>query len=99
MRRMEEYGPTASRKLHVWRASEHWAYLDLQQVIAADTLVVHLMVGIICVATALVLDKRKAVEISTYSPRRLRQHLQSARSRAWSRDVAADEASIPFRVR
>lgn len=35
-------------------------YLNLQQIIAADTLVVHLMVGIISIAATLVFNKGKA---------------------------------------
>jgi hypothetical protein len=38
-------------------------YLDLQKVVAANTLVVHLMVSIVSIATALVLNKGKAGRI------------------------------------
>lgn len=41
------------------------AHLNLQKVIATNALVVHFMVSVIGVATALILDKSKAVEIST----------------------------------
>jgi hypothetical protein len=40
------------------------AYLNLQNVIAADALVVHLMVGIISIATVLVLNKSEATAMS-----------------------------------
>ena len=32
-------------------------YLDLQQIISTDAFVVHLMVSIICITTALILNK------------------------------------------
>lgn len=40
------------------------AYLDLQQVVASYALVVHLVVGIIGIATALVLDEGEACAVS-----------------------------------
>jgi hypothetical protein len=36
------------------------SYLDLQEVVAANTLVVHLMVSIVSIAAALVLNEGKA---------------------------------------
>lgn len=36
-------------------------YLNLQQVITTNALVMHLMIGIVGIATALVLDEREAV--------------------------------------
>jgi hypothetical protein len=38
-------------------------YLDLQKIIATDALVVHLMVSIVSIATALVLDKCEAARM------------------------------------
>ena len=38
-------------------------YLDLQEIVTADALVVHLMVRIIGIATALVLDECKTASI------------------------------------
>lgn len=37
------------------------SYLNLQQVVSPNSLVVHLMIGIIGIATAFVFDKGKAV--------------------------------------
>lgn len=42
-------------------------YLDLQQVVAADALVMHLMVGVVCIAAALVLHECEATVISSPS--------------------------------
>lgn len=39
------------------------SYLDLQEIIAADALVVHLMVSVVSIATALVLDKCEAARM------------------------------------
>lgn len=41
------------------------SYLDLQQVITTDTLVMHLVVGIIGIASVLVFDKSKACWVSS----------------------------------
>jgi hypothetical protein len=38
-------------------------YLNLQEIIATDALVVHLMVSIVSIATALVLDKCEAARM------------------------------------
>jgi len=54
--------------------------LDLQQVISANTLVVHLMIGIICIATTLVLNESE----------------QTASCSAGSWDVTADKTPISF---
>jgi hypothetical protein len=37
------------------------SHLNLQQIVTANALVVHLVVGVVGVATALVFDKREAV--------------------------------------
>jgi hypothetical protein len=39
------------------------SYLNLQEIIATDALVVHLMVSIVGIATALVLDKCEAAHM------------------------------------
>lgn len=59
MKHWEEYEPT---RVGLVIASKHITstYLDLQDVIAADALVVHLMVGIISVTSVLVLDEGEA---------------------------------------
>jgi hypothetical protein len=60
----EEFEPTTLKLIHirvsVMSALKHCTYLNLQEIIAANTLVVHLMVGIICITTTLVLDERKS---------------------------------------
>src|SRR5271156_6152820 len=38
------------------------AYLNLQQIVAANALIVHLMVGIICVTTAFVFDEGETAD-------------------------------------
>jgi hypothetical protein len=45
-------------------------YLDLQQIIAANALVVHLVVGVISVPAALVLDKGEAEWLIEYMAKR-----------------------------
>jgi hypothetical protein len=52
--------------------------LDLQNVVATDTLVVHIMVGVIGIAAVLVLDERK----------------ESAAGGPGGRDITADQAAI-----
>jgi hypothetical protein len=63
MMRMEGCVPTAPNLLEQVKLlkGRGWTHLDLQQVIAANALVVHLMVSIIGIATALVLNKGEAV--------------------------------------
>jgi predicted nuclease with RNAse H fold len=56
-------------------------YLDLQNIIAAKALVVHLVVGVIGIATALVFDKGK----------------EAARGRTRGGNVAANEAPVANR--
>ena len=53
-------------------------YLDLQNIIASEALVVHLVVGVIGIAAALVFDKGK----------------EAARGRTRGRNVAADESAV-----
>lgn len=71
-------------------------YLDLQQVVAADALVVHLMIGIIGVATAFVLDESKAAgQLAPDGHVLARGYSQARGSRARGRNVAADKATVP----
>jgi hypothetical protein len=58
-----------------WRSTSP---LDLQEIIPADALVVHLMVSIISVTTGLIFDKSK----------------ETARRRTRGRNVAADKAAV-----
>jgi hypothetical protein len=39
------------------------SYFDLQDIVSANSLVVHLVVGIIGIASALVFDKGKAIDL------------------------------------
>lgn len=41
------------------------SHLDFQKVVPTNTLVVHLMVGIICVTTALILNESESAYVST----------------------------------
>lgn len=71
------------------------SYLNLQQVIATDALVVHLIVCIVSISAVLVLDESKTIEC---------QHcnivcdagivLQSAGSGSWCRNVAANKSTV-----
>ena len=45
------------------------SYLNLQEIIATDALVVHLMVSIVGIATALVLDKCEAAHVVSVQDR------------------------------
>lgn len=60
MRLMEGCVPTNVLLDNSFRASS-LSYLDLEQVISTNTLVVHLVVSIICVAATLVLNEGKAL--------------------------------------
>lgn len=71
-------------------------YLNLQQVIAADALVVHLVVGVIGIATALVLDESEAAGLlAPYGWVQARRYSQTRGSRARGRNIAADKATVP----
>lgn len=59
MRLMEGCVPTTALSEDSFTASS-LSYLDLEQVISANTLVVHLVVSIICIAATLVFNERKA---------------------------------------
>ena len=54
-------------------ASYLGAYLDFQDVITTKTLVVHLMISIVCIATALILDEGKAGRCMSMEAEKLRQ--------------------------
>ena len=63
-RRLKEVcGPTTSM-LEQFRRVIRLSYLDLQQVVSTNALVVHLVVSIICVTTALVLNECEAKNVS-----------------------------------
>ena len=51
------YGPTAYISIEVELCTSETTYLNLQEVITPDTLVVHLVVSVIRVATALILNE------------------------------------------
>lgn len=76
------------------------AYLDLQDVITSDSLVMHVVVGIIGISTVLVLHKREPDDGSQQTAARAGCFgmesvcLQPARSRTRRRDVATDEPAI-----
>lgn len=84
-------------------SKESWrlisSYLNLQEVIATDALIVHLVVGIVGITTALVLDKGEAaLKVSNMyelADGRKLMYLQSAGRSARGRNVAADETSVP----
>ena len=54
--------------------------LDLKQVIAADALVVHLMISVISITAALILDEGKAAGRSAHCSSRGNQILTGGRS-------------------
>jgi hypothetical protein len=58
--------PTVPRLLEQVKLLSHCRYtdLDLQQIIAANTLVVHLVVRVISIATALVLNEGEPVQLA-----------------------------------
>jgi hypothetical protein len=72
------------------------AYLDLQDVVTADALVVHLVVRIIGVATILILNKCEPI-VSRLARgqicRRIGLDVQPAAGTARGRDVAAHETA------
>lgn len=72
-------------------------YLDLQQVIAADALVVHLVIRVIGIAARLVFHEGEAAgRLEPGSRRRARTNSQSTRGGARSGNVAADKAAIAW---
>jgi hypothetical protein len=74
MMRREGCVPTAPNLLEQVKLLERrgWAHLDLQQVIATNALVVHLMVCVIGIPTALVLNESEAKWLApVWKPRRV----------------------------
>jgi hypothetical protein len=71
------------------------SYLDLQQIIPSNSLVVHFMVGIICITTALILDESKAALLSAEEDHKVDwKVIQSAAGGSRSWNIASDEASV-----
>lgn len=71
------------------------SYLDLQEVIATDALVVHLVVGVIGIATTLVLDEGEAAGLLEPCGRvQGMRYSQAGGRRARGGDVAADQAAV-----
>jgi hypothetical protein len=56
---MEVCGPTVY-VLALIIVKQGFTYLDLQKIISTNALVVHLMVGIICITTAFIFDEGKS---------------------------------------
>lgn len=77
------------------QAQRCFAYLDLQEIVAAHALVVHVMVGLVGIAAILVLDKGKAGECvrQEHHLEDGRAILQPAAGRSRRGDVAAHEPS------
>jgi hypothetical protein len=72
-------------------------HLDLQDVVATHTLVMHIMVRVIRIAAVLVLDKREAVQagqICAPGTGSRRANLQPAAGRARGGDIAAHQPAI-----
>jgi hypothetical protein len=79
--------------------TEGRTYLNLQQVVSADALVVHLVISVIGIAATLVLDERKAtVQWAPGSRRRKSIYSQARRRWTWGRDIAADKAAVTERA-
>ena len=71
------------------------SYLNLQDIVSTDALVMHFVVGIVSITAALVFHKGKAIEMSTEKTDGRRMiHLQSAGSSPRSRNVASDQTTI-----
>lgn len=84
-KQMEECEPTRRKACQCVSRSnvaDNVPYLNLQDVVATDGLVVHLMVGVVSVPATLVLDKSE----------------QSAGSAAGSRNVTADKTAVTMTV-
>lgn len=95
MKPREVCGPTTPRQPWLLVALGQ-AYLNLQQVIAANALVVHLVVGVVSIATALILDESEpAGLLEPGACAQGRRHSQARGGRARGRNVAADEATVP----
>lgn len=61
--RTEGYGPTGMMSAEVISQEMIDAYLDLEQVITADALVVHLIISIFSITAIFVLNKCKSVGV------------------------------------
>ena len=70
------------------------AHLDLQEIITANALVVHLVVGIIGIASALIFDEGKAEDISMCRQHEQYHHSQSAGGSTRSWYVTSHKASV-----
>lgn len=70
------------------QASE-W-YLDLELLIAGQAEIVHVVVGVVGIASALVFDKCEAVLGQSCCLLLLMANVQSTGGCSWGRDVAAD---------
>ena len=76
------------------------SYLNFQDIVAPKTLVVHLVIGIICVAPTLIFDESEPdgrVSPSAFYKVETApslSNLQSACSASWSRNVASHKASV-----
>ena len=76
------------------------AYLNLQQVIATNALIVHLMVRIVSITSVLILDKCKAeskVSDAQHVMQSRDPNLQSAAGRTRCRNITPDQATIARR--
>jgi hypothetical protein len=98
MRRMEEFGPT----IDFISLTKQWAliimrmsYLNLQQVIPTDALVVHLVVGVIRITTTLILNEGKP----TFSVNDIRVDSYGDRDLAHRRLAAVRGAGMSQRTR
>ena len=85
-----------SPKLPKIQCDQGETYLNLQKIIASNALVVHLMVGIISVTTALVLDEGKPEKLLRQGERDdvMEYNIQSARRCSGSWNVTANKATI-----
>lgn len=75
-------------------------YLDFQDIVSANALVVHFMIGIIGIATIFILNKGEPISHIQQingcgSWATAWEHLQAARSRARGRDIASNKTTIP----
>jgi hypothetical protein len=94
----EESGPTEDDILACpTRVTEvGGAYLDLQNIVASDALVMHIMISFIGIATILIFDKCEAEsdEPACWFVVGGRRCLQSAAGRSGGRNVTADKTAI-----
>lgn len=74
------------------------SYLDLQDIVTADSLVMHLVVGIVRVSARFILDKGEAGGPVSQVRASMNESLQSAGGGARGRNVAADQATIVLKL-